>query len=843
MTSRWLRFVLPCPLFFCLVIVSTQVNAADHDDGKTVILPESFELVGPAARHSVLVQTIVDGQIRKRPQGKLVVASSAPKVVRMEGNTAFPVADGTAEITVRRQGETKLLASASVSVRDSERRVVWSFRNDVQPLLAKNGCNSGACHGALAGKGGLKLSLRGYDTNRDHFVITRQARGRRVELADPGRSLILAKPSGAIAHKGGLRFDIDSREYQVLSGWIADGAQPPSENDAVLTSLKITPPLTVLAKGDSQNLLVQAVYSNGETRDVTDCCKFTSTNESVANVDTNGRVEIIGSGEGAVTAWFDSQIVIARVTSPYPLQVDEKIFARAFDNIPQRGFIDEEINKQLRRLNLPPSPKSTDDDFVRRVYLDCLGALPTAAETRSFLDDKSPDKRDRLIDSLLARPEFVDYWTYKWSDVLMVNGNLLRPDAVKSYYKWIRSHVDRNTPWDKFVTEILTAQGGTLKNGATNFYSLNQDAEGMMENACQAFLGLSIGCAKCHNHPLEKWTNNQYYGMANMFARVRAKGWGGDARSGNGDRTVYVAARGYLIQPLTGKPQPPTPLDGAPLEQDDPGDRRIHLAKWMTSPENPYFARSITNRVWQNFFSVGLVEPVDDMRDSNPASNEQLLNAAADFLVEHKFDLKMLMREIMRSESYQRSSEPLPGNRGEHRFYSRYYPKRLMAEVLLDAISQVSSSPSKFDQILFPGHDRRKTDFYPIGTKAIQLYDSAVDSYFLKTFGRNQRRITCECERSDEPTLVQVLHLSNGLTLNEKLKAAENRIGKQIKDRKSDEQIMDELFVIALSRHPNKRERTELLKALADTPEDERRVALEDMYWGVLSSREFIFNH
>ena len=305
----------------------------------------------------------------------------------------------------------------------------------------------------------------------------------------------------------------------------------------------------------------------------------------------------------------------------------------------------------------------------------------------------------------------------------------------------------------------------------------------MTENVCQAFLGLSIGCAKCHNHPLEKWTNDQYYSMASLFARVRAKGWGGEGRSGDGRRTLYVAESGELVQPRTGKPQPPTPLDGQPLAFDDPADRRVSLAKWLTAPENPYFARSITNRVWASFFGVGLVEKVDDMRVSNPASNDALLAAAADYLVKQKFDLKALMKAILQSNAYQRTSRPLPGNQADHRFYSRYYPRRLMAEVLHDAIVQVTQVPTKFDTIAFPGGDVQKTDFYPLGTRAVQLYDSAVENYFLQTFGRNPRRIVCECERSDEPTMVQVLHLSNGITLNEKLQAPGNRLDKLLKLR------------------------------------------------------------
>ena len=478
------------------------------------------------------------------------------------------------------------------------------------------------------------------------------------------------------------------------------------------------------------------------------------------------------------------------------------------DSRKPRNFIDEQVDKQLARLNLPASPACTDAEFVRRAYVDTIGRLPEVDEVRAFLADSSPAKRDALIESLLKRPEFADYWTYKWSDLLMLSGTRLRPAALKTYYQWIHKQVADGAPWDQFVRAIVTATGESVENGPTNFYALSQSPEDMTENVSQAFLGLSIGCAKCHNHPLEKWTNDQYYGMASLFARVRAKGWGGEGRSGDGRRTLYVAESGELVQPRTGKPQPPTPLDGRPLAFDDPADRRVSLAKWLTAPENPYFARSIANRVWANFFGVGLVEKVDDMRVSNPASNEALLAAAADYLVKQKFDLKALMKAILQSNAYQRTSRPLPGNQADHRFYSRYYPRRMMAEVLHDAIVQVSQVPTKFDTIAFPGGDVQKTDFYPLGTRAVQLYDSAVENYFLQTFGRNPRRIVCECERSGEPTMVQVLHLSNGITLNEKLKAPGNRLDKLLKLRRegmSAAALIDEIYLASLARYPTRR--------------------------------------
>ena len=813
--------------------ITSLLQAAD----RITILPAELMLRGSEARHGLLVQSLQGEQLASQIREGLVWESSNPQVAVVEQDQVIPKGNGTTLVTAR-VGEA--MATAMVEVTAMETPESWSFQHDVQAVLTKRGCNSGACHGALAGKGGLKLSLRGYDTPRDWETLTRQARGRRVELADPGRSLLLTKPSGGLPHKGGLRFETNSLDYRILAEWIAAGAPAPQADDAALERIEVLPAQTLVQPGHEQQILVRAYYADGRVRDVTPWAKFTSTDETVASIDDQGRIRVTGHGEGAVTAWFASKIVIARVTSPYPNQVDPALFAQA----PRNSFVDELVLQQLQRLHLPPSPPATDSEWIRRAFLDTLGILPTPDEVTAFLADSSPHKRQQLIDKLLDRPEFVDYWTYKWSDILLLSGQNLRPDAIKSYYQWIHKKVAANTHWDAFVREIVTAQGNTFENGATNFYSLHQSPEEMSENVSQAFLGLSIGCAKCHNHPLEKWTNDQYYSMANLFSRVRAKGWGGDSRSGDGKRTVFVVDKGELLQPLTGKPQPPAPLDGQPLEMHSTVDRRLALAEWLTSPDNPYFTRAIVNRVWANFFSVGLVESIDDLRSSNPASNEPLLAALTQYVIEHQYDLKQLIRLILQSETYARSSEPLAENRTETRFYSRYYPRRLMAEVLLDAISQVTDVPTPFNQIEYPGADRQKTDFYPLGTRALQLYDSAVASYFLQTFGRNERQITCECERTDEPSMVQVLHMSNGDTINQKLRNPEGRVAKWLAANLPNEQLIEQAYLHALSRRPTETERQSLLGLLneATTPAD-RQLATEDLLWSLLTSREFVFGH
>ena len=721
-------------------------------------------------------------------------------------------------------------------IADEQQKI--SFRHDVLPVLSKAGCNGGGCHGALSGKGGFRLSLNAYDPVIDHYNITRENRGRRIEFFAPARSLFVTKPTAAVRHKGGKVLHENSEAYRILIRWIQQGAPGPSENDPTIERLEFERILPQLRKGQTQQLSVRAFFNDGTERDVTRWARFTSTDATVAEVDeASGLVKVIGHGQGAVTAWYSGQIALARITSPWPSNVPDKMYSQS----PSRNVIDDAVLSQLRRLNLKPSPRSSDSEFIRRIHLDVVGMLPTAEVTRAFLNDTSETKRDALIESLLAQPEFVDYWTYRLSDLFLISGRKLRPDALKSYYQWLRGEMEKGTPWDQLVQQVVSAKGDTMKNGATNFYSVHQDPETMAENVSQAFMSLSINCAKCHNHPLEKWTNDQYYSFANLFARVRAKGWGGDARSGNGARTLFVADRGDLIQPRTGRAQLPAPLDGQSIEIDSTEDRREVLASWLTSPQNPYFTRSIANRIWANFFGRGIVEPVDDLRVSNPASNGPLLKAISAHLVEHSYDLKALMRLILQSETYQRTSAPLPENMEDQKYFSRYYPRRLMAEVLQDAITSVTRIPPKYDKITLADGSTQGTNFYRDGTRALQLFDSAVTSYFLKTFGRNEREITCECERSNKPSMVQVLHLSNGDTLNTNLRSDQSCVNVMIPQ--TDEEIIEETYLLCFSRLPSDDERKRLTAMFDATPNQERRAAIEDLFWALMTSREFLFQH
>ncbi|RPI88920.1 MAG: DUF1553 domain-containing protein [Planctomycetaceae bacterium] len=739
----------------------------------------------------------------------------------------MPVGDGQTQLTAEVDGQTIV---AEIVVRGACAPEPWSFRHDVQTVLTRSGCNMGACHGAQAGKKSFKLALRGYDHEMDYNTLTRQAKGRRVNLADPASSLLLLKATGELPHGGGTRFDRDSLEYRIVSEWISGGAPAPTATDPVVVQLEVFPRQVTLPAQGQQQMLVQATYSDGRRRDVTHWAKYTSTETGVATIDDDGRVTVTGQGETAITVWFASRVATASVSVPYDQQVPTEVFT----NSPRRNFIDELVLAKLQRLQIPPSGPADDSEFLRRAVLDTLGVLPTVDETRAFLADNSADKRDRLIDSLLTRPEFVDYWSYKWSDLLLVSTKKLKGPAVWSFSRWIRDAVAANMPWDEFARQVLTAQGSTIENGAANFFVLHKDPKVLNEATTITFLGLSIGCAQCHDHPLERWTLDDYYGMANLFARVRTKDTGVE-----GESVVFPVAAGNIKHPTRTTVPVPRPLDGEPLADDDPRDRRAHLARWVTARDNPYFARALVNRVWANYLGRGLVEMVDDLRATNPPSNPELLDALGRHFVESGYNVRELIRTVMRSAAYQRSATPLPGNAADDRFYSHFLVKRMSAEVLLDTLSQVTQSPTEFPD-------------YPKGLRALQLPDNNVTSYFLSAFGRPAREFSCECERTSEPNITQTLHLANGKTLNDKLKSADNVLKRWLDAGLPDAEIVDRIFLGSLTRLPTTDERGRLTSALNEViagttdPAQQaaaRREAIEDVLWAVLTSKEFLFVH
>ncbi|HXE15294.1 MAG TPA: DUF1549 domain-containing protein [Bryobacteraceae bacterium] len=816
--------------------VATPVTYSKSALTKIELLPSSIEFVGPRYSQRLVVEgTFADGH-QEDLTSQAQIASSDSKITLVDKDGFVrPRGDGEATITALVQGHR---ASAALSVKNYSIALPWSFRNDVLPVMTKMGCNSGPCHGAAAGKNGFKLTLRGYDPETDYFTLTHQALARRTERMEPAKSLILLKPTLTIPHGGGRRFATGSREYQVISGWIAQGLPAPEDSDARVTSIEVLPHEASLRPGAQQQLVVTAVFSDGRREDVTRWAKYDSGDEGVATVDNNGRVVMHSYGEAPVTVWYQSHVTFSRLRIPYPYQLKEAVFKDA----PRHNYIDNAILKHLEALHVPPSPAASDSEFIRRAYLDAAGILPTPAEAQAFLKDRSPDKRNRLIDGLIKRPEFVDYWAYKWSDLLLVSSNRLSNAEMWSYYNWIRQSVEENKPWNQMVSQVVTATGNTIQNGAANYWVIHRDPLDTSENMAQAFLGITITCAHCHNHPLAKWTQKDYYGMANLFARVRLKTFSpSGARPGIGplfnNVTVYSAPTGEFTDDRFMMVLPPKPLDAKALPEAAPGDTRMYFAKWLTSSDNPFFARSMVNRLWRNFMGRGLIEPVDDLRATNPSTNDELLDELTKDFTAHNFDMNYMIRTIMQSATYQTASEPLKENASDDKYGSHYLIKRLPAEVLLDAYSQVTREPEKFAG-------------YPAGTRALQLPDTAVKSYFLDAFGRPIRQQTRESERTSVPTITQALHIINGDTLNNKLRAPDNAIDALMKQGLSDDQIVNHLYFASFSYYPKETERAALVKALQTAEQQKapgvdspRRIALNDMMWAMLTSEAFMFNH
>jgi len=798
-----------------LLALAPSITAA----AERQLLPASARLDGPKAHQRFLVEDREGEAWVGDRTGEAVFSSDNPRVAAVAADgTVSPVGNGSAVIEAK-VGDRA--ARATVSVENFEAVEPWNFRNHVEPVLTKLGCNSGACHGAAAGKNGLRLSLRAYAPEADYQVLTRQALGRRVVRTAPAESLLLLKPTGAVEHGGGARFDTESLEYRVISDWIAAGTPPPAASDPKLVALKAYPEAVRLSPGKGQQVLVQGVFSNGRVEDVTRWAKYSSTDDTVARVDESGRVRVEGHGEATIAILYAGGVQRTTVTVPYAAPVDAQVFRDA----PRKNPIDEKNLAKLQALRIPPSPDAGDPAFLRRAYLDATGTLPPAGDAERFLSDADPGKRDKLVDRLLASPEYVDYWTYKWSDLLLVSSNKLPAPAMWSFSRFVRKSVAANLPWDRFARAVVTARGDTLSIGAANYFVLHRDPIDLTESASMAFLGLSLTCARCHNHPMEKWTQDQYYGMASLFARVRLKDSGRP-----GDVVVMPADEGEVRHPRTGVAMAPQPLDAEAVAPGSRSDRREAFADWLARPENPYFARAAVNRVWRNFFGRGLIDPEDDLRATNPASDEPLMDwLVADFRA-HGHDVKHLIRTIMTSAVYARSSVPAPGNTADPKFLSRYPVKRLPAEVILDAIARVAEVPATF-----PG--------YPAGWRSLQLPDSKVESTFLSSFGRPERLNTCSCERSSEPSMAQALHLANGATINDKLRDPKGAVAGAIASKATDAEVIDRLFLAALTRRPTGSERSRLTAVLAEAGAEGRRQAIEDLYWATMTGNEFLFNH
>ncbi len=737
-----------------------------------------------------------------------------PAVASIEGNRVLPAGDGQTALTVRYAGQE---VQIPVSVQNAAAKPPVSFTLDVMPVLSRAGCNTGGCHGAARGKDGFRLSLFGYDPAGDHFRITRELPFRRVNLAVPEESLLVQKAVGAVPHTGGKRFEPDSRSYRVLVEWLRAGAPYDGDQAPKVADLEVFPKSSVLEGTDtSQRLVARAKYSDGTDRDVTDWVTFISNNDNSAAVTPDGRVTAGKRGEAFILARFEGKTVASQVLV---LPADAQYAP------PQEmpaNYIDELVLAKLAKLRITPSPICDDATFLRRVTLDIVGRLPTENEWRAFMADGSPEKRAAVIDRLLEQKEFAEIWGMKWAELLMIrSSNTVSVKSAFLYNQWLTEGIAKNIPVNVLFREMLAAGGGTFRNPATNFYQVETDTLKTTENVAQLFMGVRIQCAQCHNHPFDRWTMDDYYGFAAFFAQIGRK-TGEDYR----ETIIFNRGSGEVRHPVDNRVMKPKYLGGA--EPDTTGkDRRELLADWLTSPENPFFAVNLGNRIWAHFFGIGIVEPVDDVRVSNPPSNPELYEALGRKLVEYDFDFKRLVRDICNSNTYQRSLESNPTNAEDARNFARAIPRRIQAEILLDCINQVTETQEKFRGL-------------PAGARAVQIADGATSNYFLTTFGRSSRESVCACDVKTSPTLSQALHLINGQTVETKIRQG-GLIARLLQSGKTPEEIVSSLYVRAFSREPTAEEQARLSEILASAPNPQ--VGLEDIFWAVLNSREFVFNH
>ncbi len=784
-----------------------------------VVYPAAVKLSGPRDEQRLVILGVwADGRKFDLTRTATVTSANA-KVATAEKVAIRTAGDGSTTLTVEAAG-TK--ATVPVTVEKATADIPVSFAREIVPILTKAGCNSGACHGASLGRGGFRLSLFGFDPSFDYTQIVQSNEGRRIVPHDPERSILLAKPSLVMEHGGGEKLKLHGRDYTRIRQWLEDGAPAPDAKDATVTKLEVFPKSRVMQPGEQQQLAITAVWSDGRREDVTGTTQFDALNDSVAAITPAGLITAKKAGETHVMIRFGGQAEIASVTLPFA-----KI--GKYPEVATNNFIDEKLIAQWKDLGLTPSPLCSDDEFLRRLYLDAIGTLPTPEEVRTFLADTDPKKRAKAIDKVLDRGEFTDWWALKWGDLLRINRTALQEKGMWSFHNWVRSQVRDNVPADQFVRDIVTAEGSTFIDGPANFFRIGRNSEEWAETTAQLFLGIRVGCAKCHHHPFEKWSQDDYYGLTAFFARIGTKNSQEFGIFGQ-ETVVFVRNVGEATHPRKKVVVKPLPLDGDSKQSwDDEFDRRKKLADWLTAPDNKMFARNLANRFWGYTMGRGLVEPLDDMRATNPASNPELLNALADELVKAKFDVKHLLRAIFNSRAYQLSADVTDGNKIDtaNTHFTRRTVRRLTAEQLADAVDFVTGTREKYAGL-------------PLGTRAIQLPDSEVKSYLMDTFGRPPRQVLCECERTTTPNIAQAMHLLNGDTLNKKIVDKAGRIEKLLAAKEPLPKAIEELYLVTWSRLPGADEAKKAEGWVKSAPTVKE--GLQDLLWVLTNSREFLFN-
>lgn len=820
-----LRRVVTVGSLGLLALLMPRVTAAEPDIAIGPQVEGRLVLAGPVARQQLLVtQTEADG--RQDDVTRRVDYSAEPgDVVSIDSSGLVrPLRDGSATITARApSGEA---ATATIDVIGFDHPEPISFKNQIVPIFTKLGCNGGGCHGKSGGQNGFKLSLLGFQPEDDYEFLVKESRGRRLFPAAPEKSLLIQKAVGRMPHGGGKRLETDGHEHQLLVRWIEQGLRFGSDDDPTVQSIECRPASRVMDRDREQQLSVLAHYSDGSVVDVTRSALYEANVTEMAECSPTGLVKTRGlAGDVAIMARYQGHVATFRATIP---------MGPALAETPApANLVDEAVFAKLTLLGIPPSDPCDDATFLRRVSIDVAGTLPTAGDVQAFLADGDPGKRARLVDQLLDSPEYADLFANKWNMILR---NKRRSEADKAgtyaFHRWIRQSLDENKPYDEFVREIITASGSVAVNPAVVWYREVDTVEEQVEDVGQLFLGLRLQCARCHHHPFEKWSENDYYGMAAFFSRVGRKGLSEEAATAaaSRDRRIFHSiGRAVAKHPRTGEELRPTGLDGEPLELPPEADPRIALADWMTEPSNPFFAKALVNRYWKHFFGRGLVEPEDDMRATNPPSNPELLDALARHFVESGYDLKGLVRTIVLSRTYQLSSEPNEFNADDKQNFSRFGPTRLSAEVLFDALHQVTATSQSFAGL-------------PPGTRATQLPDPSIGPYFLKVFGQPQADTACECERSQKANLAQSLHLLNSSDVQAKIASETGRAAQLAADPRPHAQKVTELYLWVYGRPPTEGElhvATAHLATKSETP----RLAYEDLVWALVNTKEFLFNH
>ena len=841
---RKLTYLLALGLFVALAApVSAQgekpAKKADADTIKLPapaevkelqIFPRDIRLVGEDDARQIVLSGALQTGAYQDLTGDVEYDVADSKIVRVtSAGRVMPVANGSTSITARYGDKT---VKVDVKVESMDQAIPISFANHIVPIFSKLGCNGGGCHGKSGGQNGFALSLLGFVPELDYQTLVKENRGRRVLAYAPDSSLLLMKAAGVMAHAGGKRMDTTSDEYKLIRRWIVSGAPWSDGKDLEVTKITVHPEQRIVQRNNRQQFSVHAHYSDGSVVDVTQRAQYETNDPDIAVVDGTGLVRTLDmSGEAAVMARFSSQVATFRASVPLGM----KIPAYAFE---PKTLVDRYTQKKWQELGIVPSDLCTDDVFVRRVYHDITGTLPTPAQVKEFLNDKSADKRDKLIDRLVESPEYSYLFANRWADVLRVKRgnqqNQNRAFGTFAFHGWIRESIANDKPYDQFAREILAAIGDEAKAPPTVWFRDLQKPEQFVDDACQLFLGVRVACAQCHHHPYEKWSQDDYWGMASFFAQIGRKPaptLGVNVQNQNQVRQIiFNRGSGTVTNTRTGKVAVMRALDAEPVKLAPGEDPRHRLVDWMVDAKNPFFAKAVVNRYWAHFFGKGIVDPVDDMRVTNPPSNPELLDELAQDLIKNKFSLKHLVKVLVKSRTYQLSAMPNEFNKNDKKSFARYYPRRMSAEVLYDAVSQVTNSPATFQGL--------PTDKYS-PNRALMLPDESFPSYFLDVFGRPQRISACECERVSEANLAQVLHLLNSQEIQAKLVRSGGRADLLVRDKRSDKEKIEEMFLWAFARQPTEAQMSLALRNIEANGKN-RQLAYENILWALVNTKEFI---